>query len=87
MRRYGGMFYRGDRKDCRGTLNDTELRKNFRRKNTPRKSFLGHALWLNDLPIEAATARPNAGFPAHRRELRRPTAGKDQHQSRPWLSV
>jgi hypothetical protein len=25
------------------TLNDTELRQNFRRKNTRRKSFLGHA--------------------------------------------
>jgi hypothetical protein len=38
------------------TLNDMELRKNFRGKNTPRKSFLGHARRLNDLPIEAATA-------------------------------
>jgi hypothetical protein len=41
-----------------GTLNDTELRKNFRRKNTARKSFLGHARGLNNLPIEAATTRP-----------------------------
>jgi hypothetical protein len=41
-----------------GTLNDTKLRKNFRRKNTARKSFLGHARALNDLPIDAATARP-----------------------------
>jgi hypothetical protein len=47
------------------TLNDTELRKNLRRKNTVRKSFLGHALALNDLPIEAATARPTQRFPAH----------------------
>jgi hypothetical protein len=40
------------------TLNDKELRKSFRRKNTARKSFLGHARWLNDLPIEAAIVRP-----------------------------
>jgi hypothetical protein len=33
------------------TLNDIELRKNFRRKNTRRKSFLGHARALNDPPI------------------------------------
>jgi hypothetical protein len=48
-----------------GTLNDTELQKNFRRKNTARKSFLGHARALNDLPIEAATARPTQRFAAH----------------------
>jgi hypothetical protein len=40
------------------TLIDTKLRKSFRRKNTRRKSFLGHARRLNDLPIEAATTRP-----------------------------
>jgi hypothetical protein len=40
------------------TLNDTELRKYFRRKNTPRKSFLGHARRLNDLPIDAAKVWP-----------------------------
>jgi hypothetical protein len=40
------------------TLNDTGLRENFRRKNTVRKSFLGHAQSLNNLPIEAATSRP-----------------------------
>ena len=40
------------------TLIDTKLRKSFRRKNTVRKSFLGHAQALNDLPIEAATGRP-----------------------------
>jgi hypothetical protein len=34
------------------------LRKNFRRKTARRKSFLGHARRLNDLPIEAATSRP-----------------------------
>jgi hypothetical protein len=47
------------------TLNDTELRKTFRRKNTPRKSFLGHARALNNLPIEVATARPTRRFAAH----------------------
>jgi hypothetical protein len=57
------------------TLNDTESRKNFRRKNTARKCFLGHALQLNDLPVEAATGPPYAGFAAHRREFRRPTVG------------
>src|SRR3954469_9685049 len=40
------------------TLNDTELRENFRRKNTPRKSFLGHAQVLIDVLLEAAKARP-----------------------------
>jgi hypothetical protein len=47
-----------ERRCAFGTLNDTELRENFRRKNTRRKSFLGHARALNDLPIKAATARP-----------------------------
>jgi hypothetical protein len=51
------------------TLNDTELRKNFRRKNTRQKSFLGHARALNDLPIEVATARPTQRFAAHRRSF------------------
>jgi hypothetical protein len=55
------------------TLNDTELQKNFRRKNTARKSFLGHAPRLNDPPIEPATGRPTQQFAAHRREFRRPT--------------
>jgi hypothetical protein len=50
-----------------GTLNDTQLRKNLRIKNTRRKSFLEHACWLDDLPIEAATARPTPRFAAHGR--------------------
>jgi predicted nucleotidyltransferase len=58
-----------------GTLNDTELQKKSRRKNTPRKSFLGHARRLNDLPNEAATARPTAAICCPQPKLRRPTAG------------
>jgi hypothetical protein len=48
------------------TLIDTELQENFRRKNTPRKSFLGHARALDDPPIEAAMTRPTRRFAAHR---------------------
>src|SRR4051794_23763332 len=40
------------------TLIDTELQKSFHKKNTARKSFLGHARGLNDLPGEAAMTRP-----------------------------
>jgi hypothetical protein len=47
------------------TLNDTELRRNLRRKNTARKSFLGHARRLNDPPIEAAKAWPTQRSAAH----------------------
>ena len=47
------------------TLNDTQLRKNLRRKNAARKSFLGHARRLNNLPIETAKARPTPRFAAH----------------------
>jgi hypothetical protein len=54
------------------TLNDTELRKIFRRENTPQKSFLGHARVLNDLPIEAATTRPTQRFAAHDEKYVRP---------------
>jgi hypothetical protein len=53
---------------ARRNLNDTELQKNFRRKNTPRKSFLGHAQALDDLPIEAANGRPTPRCAAHRGE-------------------
>jgi hypothetical protein len=57
------------------TLNDTELLRYFRRKNTRRKSFLGHARRLNDLPIEAAKARPTPAMCCPQRKMRRPTVG------------
>jgi len=57
------------------TLNDTGLRKNFRRKNTARKSFLEHARLLHDLPIEAAMARPTQRFAAHRGSFVGPRPG------------
>jgi hypothetical protein len=64
------------------TLHDTELRKIFRRKNTPRKSFLGHAHRLNDLPVEAATARPTQRPAAHSRKHAGPRfcGGPRQHR-------
>jgi hypothetical protein len=52
-----------------GTLNDTQLKRNFRRKNTRQKSFLGHAQALNDSPVEAAKDRPTRRFAAHGRNL------------------
>jgi hypothetical protein len=70
----------GARKGGPGTLNDTELRKNFRRKNTARKSFLGHARRLNDLPIEAAKVWPTQCFGAHRRNFVGPPVGGDRRQ-------
>src|SRR4051812_5506411 len=47
------------------TLNDTELRENFRRKDTPRKYFLGHAQALIDLLTAAAKRRPTRRCAAH----------------------
>src|SRR4051794_24011440 len=47
------------------TLNATELRENFRRKNTRRKSFLEPAQRLTDLPIEAAKTLPTRRCAAH----------------------
>jgi hypothetical protein len=51
------------------TLNDTELRKYFRRKNTRRKSFLEHAQTLNDLPIEAAKSAAHTAIDCPRRDF------------------
>jgi hypothetical protein len=69
LQRSGGGNWPG------ATLIDTELRENFREDNTRRKSFLGHAHGLTDLPIEAATSRPTQRFAAHGYEFRWPTAG------------
>jgi hypothetical protein len=40
----------------RATLIDTELREIFRGKNTSRKSFLGHACELDDMPLTTTVA-------------------------------
>jgi hypothetical protein len=66
------------------TLNDIELRKNFRRKNTRRKSFLGHAQALNDLPTEAATRSPTHGLAAHRGSFVCPLALRASHAGITW---
>jgi hypothetical protein len=53
--------------------------KTVTRCGTARKSFLGHARLLNDLPVEAAMAWPTQRFAAHRLEVSSATVGGDWH--------